>query len=135
MSRFETRRFLVTKTDGSIEEAFLPWLKQTVDLMVPHLPPISDDFDVQPSTSLPPPIFAFDYVSPSFDSLRVSEQADSHDQVAPSRAADEMDGVGSSSMKPDDWMWSRLTRNKRVTKDGWWQDVREIELEIEDEKL
>jgi hypothetical protein len=28
--------------------------------------------------------------------------------------------------------WARLRKNKRVTPEDWWQDVREIELEIED---
>lgn len=31
----------------------------------------------------------------------------------------------------DDARWARLVKNERVTSDGWYQDVREIEIEIE----
>jgi hypothetical protein len=121
--------------DGRIEEAFLPWLRQTVDLMIPHLPPVSDDFVPQPSTSLPLPIFTLEYTAPSFNNLSLSGETNCSDaETASSRVVDQMHGVGSSSSKPDDWMWATLTRNKRVTKEGWYQDVREIELQIEDDE-
>lgn len=54
-----------------------------------------------------------------------------------------LDKVGSlSSLTPptagstpplwsDDARWARLVRNERVTGEGWYQDVREIELEVE----
>lgn len=32
---------------------------------------------------------------------------------------------------PPDWGWATLTKNKRVTAEGWFQDVREFELELE----
>ena len=103
--------------------------------MTPHLPPVSDTFEPQPPTSMPLPIFTLDYVAPSLDTLSLSgARTGPVAEPAPSRVVDETNGVASSSTKPDDWMWATLTRNKRVTKEGWYQDVREIELDIEDDE-
>lgn len=31
---------------------------------------------------------------------------------------------------PAKWQWATLTRNRRVTAPDWWQDVREVELDL-----
>jgi hypothetical protein len=31
-----------------------------------------------------------------------------------------------------DCKWAKLVKNERVTRGDWWQDVREIEIEVED---
>ncbi len=49
-------------------------------------------------------------------------------QTAPTRSYD----PGGSEIKPSDWVWVRLTQTRRVSAEGWWQNVREIELEFED---
>lgn len=104
--------------------------------MLPHLPPPHTTFEPISTTSLPPPIFALDYSSPSLNGLSLDERANGKAaQVAPARIVDQAHGAASTDLKPDDWSWARLTKNKRVTKEGWWQDVREIELEIEDTDL
>ena len=104
--------------------------------MLPHLPQPDPASEPIPSTSLPPPIFALDYSTPSLNGLSLDERANAKvAQLAPARAVDQAHGAASTDLKPDDWFWARLTKNKRVTKEGWWQDVREIEFEIEDTDL
>ena len=105
----------------------MPWLQQTVDLVLPHLPTPLASFKEDPNTSLPPPIYNLEY-EPSIGKLTLNaEQTE-----APTRMEDALNGVNQDDGKPQDWIWARLARNRRVTKEGWWQDVRDIELEIED---
>lgn len=119
-----------------IEETFGPWLKETLDSMLPLLPPPSPNFTPVPTTSLPAPIFDLDFSAPNLSKLSLADLPNGQDYTkAPSRVVDESHGAASSDLKPDDWSWARLTRNNRVTKDGWWQDVREIEFEIEYQNL
>jgi hypothetical protein len=40
-------------------------------------------------------------------------------------------GVNGALLWTDDARWARLVKNDRVTAPEWYQDVREIELEIE----
>jgi len=124
----------------SIEETLLSWLEQTIDLMLPYLPPPSPNFTSSPPTVLPPPIYALEPVSePNIDCLSLKALTNGHtptnghapSQAAPTRTTD----PGGSETKPDDWIWARLTRNKRVTPEDWRQNVREIELELEDPDL
>jgi len=37
----------------------------------------------------------------------------------------------SDALEPG-WKWAKLRRNTRVTDADWWQDVREIDLDLED---
>ncbi|ORY24115.1 putative NADPH-ferrihemo protein reductase [Naematelia encephala] len=118
--------------DG-IEQAFLPWLKETVNTMIPHLPSLSPNFMPIDTTALPPPIFTLRSTAeePPLHGLSISSDSPST-QAVPARAKDTTNGHSHEPSKPDDWYWTRLTRNSRVTQEGWWQDVREIELEYED---
>ena len=56
-------------------------------------------------------------------------------ETAPIRAIDAMKGVEGDLCKPDNWAWATLKKNQRVTRADWWQDVREIELEMDDKVL
>lgn len=111
--------------DG-IEETFIPWLKNTVDAMLPFLPPplavSGKPFQPLPSTSLPPPLYAFDPVT--FKKSSAPSRTDSQVSATTTTAAEEELNPG--------WSWASLQRNERVTDPDWWQDVREVELDLED---
>lgn len=130
-----------TSSRFSLEETFRPWLQQTLDAMLPLLPTIAGFVEPIPSTSLPPPLYAMDYQQPlngTFDKLKLySNGVDTPTppQSAPARKGDQDNGHGSQPLKPDDWIWANLVKNRRVTAEDWWQDVREIELELEDEEM
>ena len=117
-----------------IEETFGPWLQQTINLMLPHLPPPPSDFAERPVTALPPPIYTLD-PEPSLENLSLNDSVNGDYKATMVKQKDLARSVVPNETKPDDWVWARLTRNKRVTKADWWQDVREIELEIEDADL
>jgi hypothetical protein len=143
-----------TRLTLRIEETFIPWLKQTVETMTPLLAPVREDFVPYESTDLPPPLYklrpAADHhsLSSELNGLHLNGGIDAHS--APVRNEDnevhagnghgnvnDNDNdkeTGKSWTKPRDWVWAKLTRNRRVTGEQWWQDVREIELEFEDEK-
>ncbi|WRT65231.1 NADPH-dependent diflavin oxidoreductase 1 [Kwoniella shivajii] len=134
------------RSPNGIEDAFLPWLKQTLDLFLPYLP-ISSEFQPVSSIDLPPPIYSLTPIAESsrngfqrdsdipIDLDRLSISPTSDELVAPTRVEDELRKKGEGITKPDDWVWTTLKKIERVTKDDWWQDVREIEFEFEDESL
>ena len=138
----------------SIEGSFLPWLQQTLDLMLPYLPPPPVDFVPSPRTYLPPPIYRLEPVcEPKIDCLSLSPSTNGYSlpleplavlsnghsganghvlgQSAPTRSTD----PGGNESKPSDWVWASMTENRRVTPEEWWQNVREIELEFEDRSM
>ena len=124
----------------SLEETFLPWLQQTVDLMLPLLTPPPEGFEPPPPTAVPPPIYSLDFESkdlPDMAALSITSNGNgpSDLETAPIRAVDDSRGQISDVWKPDDWGWATLSKNKRVTKEDWWQDVREVELDILDQRL
>ncbi|WWD21879.1 NADPH-dependent diflavin oxidoreductase 1 [Kwoniella shandongensis] len=134
------------RSPNGIEDAFLPWLQQTLDLFLPYLPSTSTSPPLS-LTELPPPIFSLEPVVSAknddfpidLDRLSISppppaSSMNGHTRAAPPRVEDSVHGHGSSSTMPDDWVWATLKKNERVTKQGWWQDVREIEIEFEDPK-
>nr|XP_018265994.1 NADPH-ferrihemoprotein reductase [Kwoniella dejecticola CBS 10117]OBR88152.1 NADPH-ferrihemoprotein reductase [Kwoniella dejecticola CBS 10117] len=102
------------RSPNGIEDALIPWLKETLDTFLPYLP-IIPDYTPLESTDLPPPIYSLTPIATS-----VEDMIRHHD-----------DGW----VKPDDWVWATLRKNERVTKGDWWQDVREIELEFEDDDI
>lgn len=122
-----------------IEETLVPWLQQTLDHMLPLLPPVPGFSDPLPSTDLPPPLYTMDYqpLNGTFDKLKLHNNGantSSPPQSAPSRKVDQADGQSGEALKPNDWIWATLVKNERVTTEGWWQDVRQIELDIEDKE-
>ncbi|OCF33987.1 NADPH-ferrihemoprotein reductase [Kwoniella heveanensis BCC8398] len=91
------------RSPNGIEDAFLPWLQQTLDDL--HLERLSIS-----------PINGDQILAP----IRQEDRVRRHDKT---------NGLPS---KPDDWVWATLRKNERVTNKDWWQDVREIELEFDD---
>ncbi|WVQ75346.1 NADPH-dependent diflavin oxidoreductase 1 [Cryptococcus sp. DSM 104548] len=130
------------RSPNGIENAFLPWLQETLDLFIPYLPPAKLNITSPlPTTELPPPIYALTkHNRPPTDDLDLGRLSISPTpngtSAAPTRQEDKRKGNASiSRVKPDDWVWATLKKNERVTSDDWWQDVREIELEFEDEDV
>lgn len=106
--------------DGRIEETLLPWLSATLDAICPYLPgpseaPLAD-------SALLPPAYRFE---PALD-LRSLSLADEPAVATDGKAVSvDADAV----YCPPGWEWGTLRKNARATAPGWWQDVREIELE------
>ncbi len=138
-------------SENRIEETLLPWLQRTLDLFLPYLPSSTVIEDIQPITALPPPIYTLrteeSTVDTLIDHLDLStepkpnglEPTAANAEAGPSRPGRrgsqgyEPNGLGKQTRKADGWTWARLRKNERVTKTGWWQDVREIELEFEED--
>ncbi|WOO77724.1 NADPH-dependent diflavin oxidoreductase 1 [Vanrija pseudolonga] len=99
--------------DG-LEQDFLPWLERTVAAFLPYLPGPSTP--PLPNTALPPPIYGFE--DPSDSDVDLSRLAIS-------------DKAAVEPFAPEGWLKATIRRNKRVTKDDWWQDVREVDLELQ----
>ncbi|KAJ9113897.1 hypothetical protein QFC19_000091 [Naganishia cerealis] len=109
------------------EETFLPWLDRTTSAMLPMLhPPPPATLQVPPTTSLPPPLYRICKVShtASVPSVKGNGVHDSQKNMGESLSS------GDDELEPG-WIWTRLGWNKRVTDEGWFQDVREIHLELE----
>lgn len=122
----------------SMEDTFVPWLQQTLDLMLPLLPTIEADFEPLSSTDLPAPLYRYEPVQldGAFNKLRLHNNgtnASAPPQSAPPRKGDQEHGNGLGLLKPEDWVWAKLIDNTRITSSDWWQDVRQIELDLEDE--
>jgi hypothetical protein len=98
--------------------------------MLPHLP-VEPSFVPRPTTALPDPIFRLDY-TPAVSDLSLEDDQSDRAQLepAPTRVSDAVNGVQGDVVKPDDWLWATMTRNRRATKEDWWQEVREIDLEL-----
>ncbi|WVW78975.1 NADPH-dependent diflavin oxidoreductase 1 [Kwoniella bestiolae CBS 10118] len=131
------------RSPNGIEDAFIPWLQQTLDTFLPYLP-VSPDYVPISSTELPPPIYSLTPIATSskrtngdldipLDGLSISSTPNGHSTSAPTRVEDTLRDEDDGLVKPDDWVWATLRKNERVTKGDWWQDVREIELEFEDD--
>lgn len=130
---------------GRIEETFLPWLERTLAAIVPYLP--GPSCAPRPDTELPPPIYRLEPVedtdvASALDRLRLAgeERNDSNAEytdIPPAGArtnGSEANGIIKSARAmvyhPAGWQWATLKRSKRVTASDWWQDVREVELEL-----
>jgi hypothetical protein len=120
-----------------IEETFVPWLNRTVDAMLPYLPSPSPCFQPFGPTSIPPPLYELCEVpGANGNTVHALEEGDAVDTVLPDRTArlsladDRL--RDRQEVMEEGTTWARLRKNKRVTPEDWWQDVREIEFEIED---
>lgn len=106
----------------------MPWLERTTGAMLPLLdPPPPITFKPAPITALPPPLYYLDMVTPS-TTLSVAN-SNGHVTAEKKQVGDSLED-GDDVLEPG-WMWTRLKRNKTVTAEGWFQDVREIHLEME----
>ena len=98
-----------------IEETFLPWLDRTVDTILPLLTPQATTFETYSRTDLPPPLYHLRFLEDSPEgSSSFAQMNEEYDALEPG------------------WKWAKLRRNTRVTDGDWWQDVREIDLDLED---
>ncbi|WVO15705.1 NADPH-dependent diflavin oxidoreductase 1 [Cryptococcus depauperatus] len=127
------------RSPNGIEDAFLPWLKSTLDLFLPYLPPTRPGPSEISAMDLPPPIYRLKPVKEnlaediSFDRLSLSTTSNGHSTTAPARIIDQGENrMLRQTRELNDWTWVTLKKHNRVTSQGWWQDVREIELELED---
>ncbi|KAK6904242.1 NADPH-dependent diflavin oxidoreductase 1 [Kwoniella mangroviensis CBS 8507] len=136
------------RSPNGIEDALIPWLKQTLDTFLPYLP-VSPDYSPISSTDLPLPIYSLTSIASSSNSKRKQKESEldipleglsissipnGHTACeAPTRVEDALHHESNGVIKPDDWVWATMRKNERVTKEDWWQDVREIELEFDDE--
>lgn len=94
-----------------MESTFPGWLDELMSAIDPLFPP-SADFVPLAATARPPARVRLEKVAST------SQQRDSSD-------------VNGGLLWTDDARWARLVKNVRVTAPEWYQDVREIELEIE----
>jgi sulfite reductase alpha subunit-like flavoprotein len=120
-----------------IEDTFVPWLQQTLDLMLPLLPTTEADFSSRSALDVPSALYDMEPIALNgdFEKLRLHSNgtdAEVPPQSAPPRNLDEADGSELELLKPHDWTWVTLAKNMRITAKDWWQDVREIELNLED---
>lgn len=134
-------------SNNSIEESLLPWLEGTLAAMVPYLP--GPSCTQLADTDLPPPIYRLGPVEgadveSALDHLHLTNehQSDANAEYTDIPVAADGGTSGSESnditksaramvYHPAGWNWATLTRNQRVTSPDWWQDVREVELELE----
>lgn len=143
--------------DG-LEQSLVPWLESLIEGVIPHLQPVDGARETD-RTELADPIYRVEFLHETelsrIEDLRLDEeeQYKRDDKAAESLVNGHLHGKNGDARnaagpplfggsdkshqvwKPDDWGWATLWRKDRVTKKDWWQDVREIELELEDEKL
>lgn len=137
--------------DG-LEQSLVPWLNSLIQGVIPHLQPMTG-FKETEGTELAEPIYKMDFLDES-ETVRLRElsleeddvgrskagqmenghMGDEGDQVAPVRVEDAEHDLAHQVWKPDDWGWVTLKVKERATGKDWWQDAREIELELEDKE-
>lgn len=105
--------------------------------MLPLLPTVEPDFTPRSVLDIPSPLYKMEPTALNgiFEKLRLHSNGtdtEAPPQSAPPRHADEANGSELELLKPHDWTWARLAKNTRITANDWWQDVREIELDLED---
>ena len=112
----------------SLEETFLPWLEKTTSAMIPLLhPPIPKGYQAAPITALPQPLYRLESVtSATIIPVATSNGTPTIDEKKVETFIQDDDDV----LQPG-WTWTTLKKNKRVTAEGWFQDVREIDLQLE----
>lgn len=112
--------------------------------MLPYLPPPPPDFAVHSTTDLPPPLYSLAPAKTSQSGLEVATNGDAvvdqvteraqglhSEQDGTSLVPSGQNGSGHAIMEAGT-TWAVMRKNQRMTPEGWWQDVREIELDLED---
>lgn len=135
--------------DG-MEQTFLPWLESLAEVVTPYLQPPSIGSQERDRNDLGEPIYRIEFLESEDGGAQrriddelprrlngihmngFSQGEGNASEVVPVRREDGLQSSRSSIWKPDDWGWATLRSMKRVTKQDWWQDVREIELELDD---
>lgn len=94
----------------SVESTFPGWLDQLMASIDPLFPPEAG-FTSHALDTVPPPRIRLEKVGST-------SAANGHTEQAP-------------LLWTEDASWAKLVRNERVTAEDWYQDVREVELELE----
>lgn len=96
--------------------------------MIPLLhPPVPEEYQAPPIISLPRPLYQLQNVtSTTTIPVATSDGTATMDEKKVKTSIQDSDDV----LEPG-WVWTTLKQNKRVTAEGWFQDVREIDLELE----
>lgn len=110
-----------------IEETFLPWIERTITALKSYQIPPSNTFQPYSSTSIPPPLYRIMPIASSSSHTNGSSDTNGLTPRAERKLDEEED-----ALEPG-WTWARLDRNDRVTAEDWFQDVREIELSLEEQ--
>lgn len=132
-----------------MEQAFVPWLESLMEGVIPHLLPVPRHANTE-RTDLSEPIYRMSLLDDETHPTQLArlsldeegrpkrnggsngDKEGVEGSIAPVRVEDATRGQAHEVLKPDDWVWATLQRKERVTAEGWWQDVRELELELED---
>ncbi|KWU44309.1 riboflavin synthase domain-like protein [Rhodotorula sp. JG-1b] len=109
------------QNEWGVESTFPGWLDELMSAIDPLFPP-SADFVPLAATARPPARVRLEKVAST------SQQRDSSSAV---NGASTPLPTNGALLWTDDARWARLVKNDRVTAPEWYQDVREIELEIE----
>lgn len=103
----------------SVESTFPAWSKKLFERLQAAFPP-PPGFKPLSSDSLPPPSVTLEPVA-STSTLSEATVDSSRSRM-----------IGNAGWKwAPDCVWARLVKNERTTAKDWWQDVREIEIEVE----
>ncbi|GAA5965690.1 hypothetical protein JCM3765_003217 [Sporobolomyces pararoseus] len=103
------------QNEFGVESTFPQWSTKLFERLQASFPPPLD-FETMSDSALPPPSVT---VRPSSEATNSSLYSPNGEAVIP-------EGL---QWAPD-CTWAKLVKNERVTREGWWQDVREIEIEI-----
>lgn len=130
--------------DGT-EQAFRPWLRNVVEVFKGLVPGPQEA--LWEEWEVPPPLYRLESLSggaiaegleADLHGLAVSPaRSNGYHTTAPLRREDHLNPKqnGSAVWKPPNWGWAKLVKIERVTAEDWWQDVRQIELEVHDAEL
>lgn len=106
---------------SSVESTFPQWSTNLFERLQ-ALFPSPNDFEPLPDDALPAPSVSME--------RRPPDQCEAGRSDAIIQTSVESEGL---SWAPD-CRWAKLVKNERVTRADWWQDVREVELEIEEKE-
>ncbi|GAA5911939.1 NAPDH-dependent diflavin reductase [Sporobolomyces salmoneus] len=113
------------QNEFGVESTFPQWSNKLFERLQTIFPPPLG-FKPLDDASLPPPSVVFEDATSASLSLK-SSALDS------GSTSKEYSGECRALEWAEDCKWARLSRNERVTRKDWWQDVREIEIEVEDQ--
>ena len=106
---------------SSVESTFPQWSINLFERLQALFPNPSD-FEPLPDDALPAPSVSMEQPP--------ADQCEAARSDAIIQTSVESEGL---SWAPD-CRWAKLVKNERVTRADWWQDVREVEIEIEEKE-
>ncbi|GAA5998468.1 hypothetical protein JCM5350_000657 [Sporobolomyces pararoseus] len=102
------------QNEFGVESTFPQWSTRLFERLQASFPPPSD-FEAMSDAALPPP------------SVTVRSLSESSTSSPSYPNGEALEGL---KWAPD-CVWGKLVKNERVTRGDWWQDVREIEIEVD----